>query len=289
MVYRNLLPSPLRPVNKFWLRLMSGWGILLIVLIWPNFLSAGGRPVSVCQNQSPYRLNSQLIVGVTLPHHEIAKMVWEPTLNRLAQQKVRRIILLSPNHFWLGKQSVITAGQPSLRDNLAVPIDRDLVTLIDQSSWIEDNPELIWQDHGIVNFIPLIKEKLPESQVVPIMFKKNVSLKQINSLVKELTPYLDNQTALIASLDFAHDVTPPVAAKNNQFTQSLIQQRDYSRLLKLSGSYVDSPAALVLFLKLMDAKKVTTSLVWRSHAGEFNDDCVSETTSYQVWVGSSRN
>ena len=258
--------------------------ITLTILTRPSSLLASGNVGYVCPSPPQFKLNNQPIRGLILPHHEVAKMVWRPTFKHLSQQKIKRVILLSPNHFWLGKQSVTTASQPSVQEDLAISIDQNLVTLINQSRGVEDNPEIVWQDHGVINFIPIIKEQLPEAQILPILFKKNVSLKQIDGLVKELAPSLNDQTIVIASLDFAHEVLPLAATKNDKLTQSLIKKRDYYRLLKLSSAYIDSPIALVTFLKLMDAKEVSTNLIWQSHAGEFNQNCSEATTSYQVWM-----
>jgi AmmeMemoRadiSam system protein B len=272
------------PVNKNWLQKIIQLIFLVGLMFFPAAISARTSFSLACTNPSNYQFNHKPIDGVILPHHEVASMVWQPTFSQLAAQKINKIILLSPNHFWLGKQSVVVASEPAFESNLKVAIDHEFITLINQSSWVEDNPEIVWHDHGVTNFVPLIKAQLPEAKVVPIVFKKNVSLKQIDSLVAQLIPYLDDQTVVIASLDFAHEVTPMVANKNDTLSRQLIQKRDYSRIIKLSSSYVDSPVALVVYLKLMDATHHQTNFIWQSHAGEFNHNCQQETTSYQVWM-----
>ncbi len=284
MVYLNPQLSRLVPMNKFWL----GWVIGLLFLIGgPNQLNASGGYSQFCLPPDDFRLSNQSFFGITLPHHEVASQVWQPSFNQLSQQSVKRVILLSPNHFWLGKQSITVASQPAKQDNLNLILDNEVVANLVRIGFIEDQPDIVWQDHGVTNFIPLIKSELPEVKVVPMLTKKNISQKQIDYLVNLLTPYLDDHTVVIASLDFAHDVTPLVALKNDRATQHLIQHRNYSQLVKLPSTHIDSPASLVTFLKLMDAKKANTRLVWRSHTGEFYRDCVSETTSYQIWLSSS--
>lgn len=278
---RQQLLSP--PVSRLKLRLIVSLAVLLF-LCFPGQLLAIGNNSLACPNPVPFKLEKQPLIGIILPHHQTAKMVWEPTFKQLADQKITRFILLSPNHFLSGKQSIITASQSSAQENLYLPIDQQLVTLISQSAEVEDNAEIVWQDHGITNLIPLIKKDLPNAQLVPVIFKKNVNLQRIDGLVKAIAPYLDDQTVVIASLDFAHEVVPESVLRNDQQSVALIKKRGYSQLLKLSSHYVDSPAALVMFLKLMDLQKAKTNLIWQAHAGEFNHDCVSETTSYQVWV-----
>lgn len=185
------------------------------------------------------------IKGGTVSHHLLAQASIAHYFQNLSQYDYTKVILVGPNHSDLGEHNLITSDiswdtpygtvDPA-PTNISLPVDNLVIA----------------EDHSLEVIMPFIKVYLPRAEVVTVMAKSTTTEDEIDHLVQELTPGVDDKTIVLVSTDFSHYLSQEVALSNDQVTLSLIRTRSYNKIETLTSDYLDSPLSLIIMLKVMD-------------------------------------
>lgn len=143
-------------------------------------------------------------------------------------------------------------------------------------------------DHSAGILIPYIYHYLPGTPVAPILLSRALSLDEIVNLYRWLENWIaasDKNVLLVASIDFSHFLTPSEAALRDVATKQAIHERDFQRLHAMCDYYLDSPAAMIVFLKYLDGLGVPVEIIDHGCAADFLGPGLDETTSYIIITG----
>lgn len=205
--------------------------------------------------------------AILVPHHLIVKIDLNDLYSMHSSPNVKRVILLSPNHFNFGYNSIQTANKLQLD----ICIDTDFINnLTSQTKLFVENESFI-REHGIFVHIPYIQTFFPNACLVPIITKSGTSKDQLDTLIAQIKDLLtqDNlNTILIASIDFNHYQSENYAKDSDrQIVEFLEGDFTYlssidllNRLQNLEKSNdtinpdatnIDSPKTLYIFLSLV--------------------------------------
>lgn len=227
-------------------------------------------------------LANQSIVGLILPHHELAREYIIKAVEAVSSRhQYRTIVVLSPNHF--RPQSYAFSTGRVVKD---YPIATELVnqlSALDAQLVVDD--QLASNDHGL--FVPMsyLHHYFPQAQFVPLLFSPNFSLNQLEKFAKNLVLNLPSDTLYVASVDFSHNNMPLAAARYNAESITTIHSFDYAELLSYSDEHMDSPGAIGTLLKVMN---LTGSYSWEtwfnSHGSLLTDNPLLQGTSYVIGV-----
>ena len=121
-------------------------------------------------------------------------------------------------------------------------VEADLVTV---------DEEVMSEEHSIYSLMPFIRKSLPDAWVLPFIFRDDASSSTLDQFVAELSRILPDDAVIVASIDFSHYQTSPVADFHDELAKSVIRSFDYDRLSALE---TDSTPSLHAFLKLMEAR-----------------------------------
>lgn len=208
----------------------------------------------------PYQGNP--IVGLVVNHHLLAPHFIARTLAIASDQKPSVILLLSPNHFQIGKKQILTSAHDWMTPYGAIKTDKKLSTALGLFA-----DEVPWeQEHGIKNIMPFIKHYFPATPVIPVIVKYTTSDATIDQLARTLAQELPERALIIASFDFSHDQTSDVADANDSRSITVLQTLDYAQTKNLD---IDSKPGLRLFLEILSLRGAKTfSLVDHSNAAK---------------------
>jgi AmmeMemoRadiSam system protein B len=245
--------------------------------------AASHIPDSWCNTPPSYTLRGDYPRGVVLPHHTLAAQLWTPVWEQWAQYPPQRIIIFSPNHNSTSSHDIVSTTSQNGTAKYPLLLDEELITQLKTANLIGTDFATVATDQGVSAFVPELQKNFPTTKVVPLLFKKNTSLKKIKALVAALAKNANQETVYVASVDFVHDLPPTIAWQNDQKTIQLLQTGQWPKLQGLSSSYLDAPTALIAFGYLMQTQYLEGRLVAHAHAGQFLNDCYTPTTSYQVW------
>lgn len=206
-------------------------------------------PVSPC--------NTSSIRGAIIPHHLFVESYIEAFYKTLENFRITTVVVLSPNHFNSGY------------------------------AWIQLDSGLLNSDeHGITVHADFIRKHFPNATIHPIIFKRGTPQTHIDSALKKWLEDADQNTFVIASIDFTHLESEIIALQNDARTIQWLSEwsqkgspREFSlEELKalaqtvgadetleadLEAVAMDSPESLYALLKWMEHLEITNFNFWK--------------------------
>lgn len=196
------------------------------------------------------------IKGAIIPHHLFVENYIDEFYAEIQNPDIKRVILLSPNHFNFGFHYIQTNDQNTDYALLAI------------------EPLHFEKEHGITIHRPFINKYFPNAGIVPIITKVGTPEKLLDSLAAELSKDLTD-TLIIASVDFTHYTEESFAWQNDQNTIKYLENPgtpSLETLRKLAiplsktnddATAIDSPESIYLLLKLMESANAQEFSIWK--------------------------
>ena len=154
---------------------------------------------------------------------------------------------------------------------------KDLV----DSNLAKVDEDVLTREHAIGGINPFIKYYLPQTKIVPLILSGRMNLAEIDELANKLKNYLDDQTVLVAPVDFSHYLTQAEAQEKDKVSWQIMQDFDYPKLLKLNNDYLDSPSSIATLLKVTEKINAKNSdLLYNTNSGIITNQPHVSTTSY---------
>lgn len=224
------------------------------------------------------------VVSAVVPHHLVAGRLIAQVMTVLSRQEPARIIIVGPNHPNAGARIITGYAGWQTPDGIA-ETDRPVVSLLLESGLAARDEAVLSGEHSIGALVPLIRHYLPEVKIVPVVLHHDVSLQEVDEVLKTLDPFLDANTVLISSVDFSHYLTRSEAQTKDQETIRYMQNHDYATLFRLGNDYLDSPASLVAAFRLAEKNGIREfEVLANTNSGIIMQNDFIETTSYFTLV-----
>jgi len=221
--------------------------------------------------------------GVILPHHLVAGDILTEVLKTVDARKIKRIILIGPNHGERGAYTALAAGVDWEIGGERFVLDKELFVKLQREGFIQRNDDAIMGEHAVTVPISYIQEAIPNVKILPIMLSENQSIERLKELGQRLAP--DEETLIVASIDFSHYLPLDQANKNDEVTNALIASWDYAGLYELNSDYIDSSSSIIVFLTAMDAVGATDGrVINHSNSALILDASYEYTTSYFTMI-----
>lgn len=219
------------------------------------------------------------VKAIIVPHHLFAHSLIENLFFQTKSKKIKRVILISPNHFNRGRSLIITSKAVWQTNFGKVYPALDLIEKLTEDEYISIEEEPFKKEHGIYNLVPYIKIAFPRAKIIPIILKPRVNQVVALKLVQKLNQISNENTLIIASLDFSHFQMPQVAQEHDKESIRAIEHFDLESVWKLD---VDSPPTLYAFLSYLKNNGYTKfTLVENTNSGWLSGNPnLKETTSY---------
>ncbi|MCL1877746.1 MAG: AmmeMemoRadiSam system protein B, partial [Defluviitaleaceae bacterium] len=143
-------------------------------------------------------------------------------------------------------------------------------------------------DHSVGVFIPYIYHYLPNTSVAPVLLNRALSFDETLNLFHWLVNWIEasgENVLLVASIDFSHFLTPREAALRDIVTKDAVSRRDFLQIHEFCDNYLDSAAAMIIFLSYLDALGIAPQIIDHACASDFLGPGLDETTTYMIIVG----
>ena len=203
------------------------------------------------------------LVGGIAPHHDLANLLIDEFYQslRLKNKNIETFIILSPNHANIGNAPVITSLNNRQTEQGAVAVDKETFDRLKTLGFIGVDEKNIAIEHGVAVQLPFIKKYFPDARVVPLAFSTKMKTAESFELAQALKKILeDEKVFLLASLDFSHYLPLTTAQVKDAETMVAMKNFDYEKIASFGSGNVDSPQALITFLRVMElsgAKEIT--------------------------------
>jgi poly-gamma-glutamate synthesis protein (capsule biosynthesis protein) len=223
--------------------------------------------------------NYQSISTIVIPHHDLVKDKRADLIKNVAKTtKPRTIILISPNHFDTGSSDILTTNKIwQLADSTINP-NKEKIDILLGNKLIISQESAFESEHGIKNILSDIHNNFPNAQIIPIIIKQKTTQKELDDFWESLNKIQDDDTVLIASVDFSHYQPGALAEIHDQSSIQALNNMDENLILKAE---VDSPQSLYLAIKW--AKLCGTNkfhLEENTNSGKIASARDAESTSY---------
>lgn len=246
--------------------------------------------VELIVSQAPNCLSDEvepkLIKGGIANHHLLASELVSGFFCRVASRETKRVIVLAPNHFGLGGGWVIGGANNWSIGEQELFSDKEGMEKIASFGAATIDDGIFTKEHGIGNLMPAVKHFFPEAKVVTLVIKEKIPTDRQEKLISALKEFSDDQTMIIASLDFSHDLSLEEANAKDEQTLPILSGLDYGKISELNqsseASNVDSPATLNIFLRVMaDLGATDFELLGRGNSALISGQLEArQTTSY---------
>lgn len=207
-------------------------------------------------------------LGGIVPHHDTASKIIDSFSQNFKTDQPLDVIILAPNHLELGTSNILGDNNiyPDLRVNNLVNIDTATVS----------------KEYAITTPASFIKKYLPKAKIIPLIFKKQTSLDNLDKLSDLLTDYLKQGNAIIlASVDFSHNLMPQESEKRDAITLYAMRNFDYQKITNLNSEYLDSPQSIIVLLKVMEKLGIEKfRILDHSNSAKILGPSITNTTSY---------
>jgi AmmeMemoRadiSam system protein B len=215
--------------------------------------------------------------GLIIPHHLVAEKLIKAGLEQYKAdtREPEVLFLLVPNHGEAGGKAVVMREGIGERCGNGWGFEQDLVRY---------DKAILEQEHSVADIEPLVQKTFSETLIVPMVISNRIGLETIE-LIAALIGRCETNFGVIAAIDFSHYLTSSEAEVKDEETLAIMQARDYPALLGLGNDHVDAPAALTVFLQVMDSLKATKmDLIANTNSGVLLGDRNASVTSYVVGV-----
>lgn len=299
MIYKKtfLLSAILLLVGFFWLSLVKITFPVKIKLSFPRGISIEdstrlNHPLLFYDKDTFYRSAEKArgedkaftahISGGIIPHHLFPSYIIADFFSRLSKQKPKTIILIGPNHYEKGNYQALSSLYGWETPFGVVNPNEHIIQELVSSKLVKIDENVLPKDHAVAAIMPFIKFYLPDARVVPILLSGFMTIEETRILAERLKNYFNNDDIVIlAAVDFSHGLPNQKAQKKDEITFELMKTFNFKKLLSLDSEYLDSPASIIVLLRIMQVLNTTNmQLLFDTNSGKMQKNDSIETTSY---------
>lgn len=237
----------------------------------------------------PKKVSEKIIAG-TVNHHVLASDLLANFFLTLAANRpdVTRIVILSPDHFYVGRSQISTHTRPYQTPDGILEIDNKAVqTLVDNRDAMLENGSMYDNEHGIGALASFVKKTMPHARLVPISIKGNADLEASKKLAVSIKSLNDGKTVFVVSADMSHYLSKKTALKNDLETKQWLQEKNETTMSKAKDTHTDSGRQFVTLFSFLreEYPKAHFELLDEGISSSYGGD-EQNTTSYLngVWT-----
>jgi len=225
-------------------------------------------------------------LGAIVPHHAPLTVIIDGTLKKVSEEKnPKTIILIGPNHSDAGIGPALSTFTPWQLPGANVELDTTLIEQFVDEGLVLIDEKTLEKEHSMFTILPVIHKYFPQAKVVPIVLSSKHDKNRSKRLGEKIGSLLNDDTLIIASIDFSHYLSSDVAPLKDEETLSLIEKRDYETIERMPTAYFDSGPSVMTFLRAVDFVGPSKGeLLYHTNSGLFAGEPILSSTSYMTFI-----
>lgn len=193
------------------------------------------------------------VKGVICTHHTLASELIHDLLLSIQVNTYDSVVIIGPDHNSREGLKIITSDAGWSTPFGTLELNKTYHQSLLQHPYVSVNNAIMKNEHSSGALIPYIKYYFPDASINTIAIPATMNLEESIKLGSFLSEILvDDNTLLVASLDFSHYLTVPEAYERDSETLQAIQEKNYREIVRFTNDNVDSPQILIAFLSYMD-------------------------------------
>ena len=211
---------------------------------------------AVAKTEDIKAVNLRHVYGGVLPHHIPTTIpILVKFYERLAKtQKVKRFIVIGPDHISGGRYPISLSAQAFFTPFGQTEPSVQIIEELERRKLAFSDEDVFDPEHSVGSQVLLISKFFPDAEVVPIILRSDVKYQNALALGKVLATFLDDETVIIASVDFSHYLTADQARPIDTLSGEVLKNLDIeaAHLVK-----ADSSQSMAAFMKAMEERGAT--------------------------------
>ena len=229
----------------------------------------------------------RLVAGLTVPHHLLARDLIAQAFRFASAGKYSLIVLMSPDHYYLGRTDVSVSSADFSTVFGTLPADLTAAARLKQLPFVSEQ-SFFYREHGLGAELPFIKYYFPGAKVLALTIKESTPPGEINQLVDALKNIVDDKTLVVQSTDFSHYLTPAAANERDSQTLRVLKEGNAEAILQLDQPQnIDSTAAQYIQMRLQqEIFHSQLQIPAHKNSQDYTSEPVASSTSYivEAWV-----
>lgn len=195
--------------------------------------------------------------GALVNHHALASDLLRALFHRIGacRPDLKRIVILSPDHFFQGRTSITTGSVRYTWKNTTVSSDATAMERLVRSNIATSDPRLFQTEHGVGALMPFLAETFPRVTIVPIVIRPDIPMHEAERLSAELKTLLDKDTLLLVSSDFSHYLPERIAFQKDTQTLRALHRSALSFFWTAKDDHLDFGKGLWIALRTLSPRQ----------------------------------
>ncbi|MFH1078331.1 MAG: AmmeMemoRadiSam system protein B [Patescibacteria group bacterium] len=187
---------------------------------------------------------------------------------KASRSDLRRIVILAPDHYRAGADSVTVGDVSYLSRGTVIASDAEAVDALTSEHLASLGERSAFErEHGVAALIPALARSFPDATVLPILIRGDVPRERMDALGGHLADLAaDDRTFVIVSSDMSHELTEAEALRNDMQTTRHLSALDREWFASVSDAFTDSGPAFVALSALFGATETTSVFGVVDHA-----------------------
>ncbi len=156
-------------------------------------------------------------------HHLLVGDKIAQTFAALGTGREKTVVILSPNHFDLGRSVMQTTD--GTWETVFGDVEVDVQVLGELLATVPDlsyEPETFVTEHGVSAIMPFVKASFPRARIVPIVIHDRATDEQIAALAQAIEEVMP-RAIVVASIDMSHNLPEHIRVPHDEITLRTIQ------------------------------------------------------------------
>ncbi|MDP3387780.1 MAG: AmmeMemoRadiSam system protein B [Eubacteriales bacterium] len=189
------------------------------------------------------------VKGIISTHHTLASELIHDLFQSIQDNSYESIVIIGPDHNSREGLKIITSDAGWNTPFGTLELNESYHQKLLQHPYMTVNNAIMKNEHSSGAIIPYVKYYFPDATINTIAIPATLNLNESQDLGVFLSEMIDDEnTLLIASLDFSHYLTVPEAYRMDEITLKAIQEKNYREIMRFTNDNVDSPQTLIAFL-----------------------------------------
>jgi AmmeMemoRadiSam system protein B len=166
---------------------------------------------------------------IVVPHFfPLAEIPLRNAYQKCRSRHIRRVILISPDHFGKRGECITTVAEFSTHFGTIVSDRKGIESLI-QKRVCTEGERSFRREHGILVHLPFIKYYFPRAEIIPLIVPSAMHSCSGERILAAIQEFAGDETLLIISTDFSHYRSLEQAVAQDMRTARIICSLDFSQ------------------------------------------------------------
>lgn len=198
---------------------------------------------------------------------------------QFCRPEIKRVIILSPDHFLRGQAFVSTHIRPYRVSGKLVPSAVSAITQVTTTlSFVEEAPELFTNEHGVGALVPFVARAWPQVSIASFAIRSDLPREDAARFVEVLKTIGDEKTLFVISSDMSHYLSRHQALVNDEQTRQAFRMNNAEFFWRANDDFTDQGKGIWIALQVLGP-----AIHWNEQGHQISSDydgSANNTTSY---------